>query len=85
MGKNHSKPSLENLEDNKPIDVKKMISITVDQNGKYVGFPEEWVKQYGLDLIVDQAKTVKTRDMPEEVRATELPESIIELINQKSI
>ena len=44
MGKNHSKHSLENLEDNKPIDVKKMISITVDQNGKYVGFPEEWVK-----------------------------------------
>ncbi len=46
--------------------------------GKLIGVPEEWAN---LNLNIDLKKTISTKSMPEEVRASQLPESIIELIN----
>ncbi|EGR29536.1 p21-activated protein kinase, putative [Ichthyophthirius multifiliis] len=91
MGNKHSQEEEDQNNENdisltpsKPKNVKKMISITINENGQYEGFPEEWVNKLGLYQI-DKSKTVNTKDMPEEVRATDLPESIISLINDKKM
>jgi hypothetical protein len=67
-----------------PFNFEKHISVSVDKNGKFIGVPEEW-KKYGLDLDIDETKTVKTKNMPDVVRTTDMPDKIIDLIKMLSM
>ncbi|KAL4452909.1 hypothetical protein ABPG74_002474 [Tetrahymena malaccensis] len=83
-GKGSKNINEEEVQEGKPFNFQKHISIQVDQNGKLLNVPEEW-KKYGLGLDIDETKTVKTKKMPEVVRfENELPENIQELISMLS-
>jgi hypothetical protein len=49
-----------------------------------VGVPEEWANS-SAKINADTGRTVKTDNLPESVRACELPEDIIFLINSSSV
>lgn len=71
--------------DGKPVNIQKQISIQVDpKTGKLIGVPEEWAKHMKINNI-DQTKLVQTKNMPEVVKATELPKPILDLINAPQI
>lgn len=80
LERSRTQPNLQDLSD-KPQNFQKGISITRDPvTGKLVGVPEEWANS-SAKINADIDKTVKTDKLPESVRANELPEDIIFLIN----
>lgn len=90
MGGRESKLSADDkqkLDRGEPVMMGSGVKITKNpKTGKLEGVPEEWVKGYELPMDVDQAKTVKTKHFSEEIRPdNELPDSILEFINQQPI
>lgn len=45
--------------------------------------PEEW-KKYGLGLEIDESKTIKTKNLPDNMRSTDMPEKILNLVKMLS-
>ena len=57
-----------------------------EKTGEYEGIPQEWVKEYDLPIKIDYSKTVKTKQLPEQIRPEyDLPDSIIDLINSQPV
>jgi len=46
--------------------------------GKLIGMPKEWTDNYDIPLDYDAKKTIKTKHLPEAVRASELPDALID-------
>lgn len=82
-----SKEDREKLENGKPLMPAPGVRITKNPiTGKLEGVPEEWVKNYDLPMNIDYSKTVATKRLPSEIRPdTDLPDSILELINSQPI
>ena len=75
------------LEKGEPVMMGSGIKITKNpKTGKLEGVPKEWVDSYDLPMDIDTGKTVKTKHFSEEIRPEEeLPESILDFINQQPV
>ncbi|CAD8195863.1 unnamed protein product [Paramecium octaurelia] len=83
MGQNSSKEKNSNAPNGQISNFQSHIQITRDPvTGKLLGVPKEWADLNGLKLEIDKNKTVETKNLPSSVQPSELPEAILDLINE---